>query len=445
VGARGGVWCGRPSAGVVEAGECGAPVVSVTLQSEPAGVEVLVDGVARGKTPVEAALPVGQHRLRFVAALGVAESVVEVGEGGGVWCGRPGAGVVEEGACPPPALVTLTLQSDPAGVEVLVDGVAQGKTPVTVAVAPGLRVLQFGEVQTTITAVDKDVWCARMGAQEVARGPCGPRLRIDTVSFGPASFVMGSPRDEVGRFDNEDQHTVRVPRRFALATTEVSQGLYRAVMGVNPSYETNGIGDELPVNQVSWLDAVKFCTKLSVSQGLRPAYTAPGEVDTWEDADAVRWDPEADGWRLPTEAEWELAARAAGKEAYGSTADPAQVCTFANVADDAAKAAGVGYEYFPCNDGFAKLAPVGSLAPQAGLHQMLGNVWEWTWDRYAEDITGEKVDQGGPSGGVPRVYRGGSFHVPPRLVRVAVRDGIEPSIRGDVLGLRLARSLPSAL
>ena len=329
----------------------------------------------------------------------------------------------------------------------MVDGVAQGKTPLTVAVAPGLRVLQFGEVQTTITAVDKDVWCARMGAQEVARGPCGPRLRIDTVSFGPASFVMGSPGDEVGRDGDEGQHTVRVPRRFALATTEVSQGLYRAVMGVNPSYEGNGIGDELPVNRVSWLDAVKFCTKLSVSQGLRPAYTAPGEVDTWEDADAVRWDPEADGWRLPTEAEWELAARAAGNEAYGSTSDPAQVCTFANVADEAAKAAGVGWseEWFPCGDGFAKLAPVGSLAPQAGLHQMLGNVWEWTWDRYAEDITGERVDRGGPSVGVHRVGRGGSFGDPPRNVQVADRGEVDPSYRRPGVGFRLARSLPSAL
>jgi formylglycine-generating enzyme required for sulfatase activity len=332
---------------------------------------------------------------------------------------------------------------------VAVDGGEAKALPATWALPAGSHRLAVGGGPEETVNLEADVdtrRCWQPKEQRWTEGPCQRPFNIPVVTFGPATFTMGSPADEEGRDENETQHKVTVPRRFALATTEVSQGLYREVMGTNPSRWDNGIGDDLPVNMVSWLDAVKFCTKLSLREGLTPAYSAPGEVDAWEAEDVV-WAPAADGWRLPTEAEWELAARAAGEGVYGSTSEPAEVCRFANVADASAKAKGVGFgdERFPCDDGFVWLAPVGSLRAQAGLHHMLGNVWELTWDWYAEDITGETMDAGGPAGGVYRVYRGGSFNDPPRDVRVAGRTWFDPSFPYVYLGFRLARSLPSAL
>ena len=432
---RGALW-----ASVMRSGGCG----SVAIQSTDKEFRAPLVGYVQPAHALAAAeLAVALRRDRRLDGQSGELRVVPLDQYQWPWDGLVVVLPAVDAPAKPELRFTQTLLSEPSEQRVVVDGDPRGRTPLQVELGLGEHTLRIGEVEQTVKVEREETWCGQAGG--VVRGPCGPRLRIDTVSFGPASFVMGSPGDEVGREDDEGQHTVRVPRRFALATTEVSQGLYRAVMGGNPSYEGNGIGDELPVNQVSWLDAVKFCTKLSVSQGLRPAYTAPGEVDTWDDADAVRWDPEADGWRLPTEAEWELAARAAGKEMYGSTADPTRVCAFANVADEAAQKVRPKWEVFPCNDGFGGLAPVGSLAPQAGLHQMLGNVWEWAWDRYAEDITAEEVDRGGPSGGGRRVDRGGSFSVGPELVRVASRGSLDPSVRVDNVGFRLARSLPSAL
>lgn len=276
----------------------------------------------------------------------------------------------------------------------------------------------------------------------VAQRPARQVWRLELVEVPAGTFQMGSPEGEDERDPGEARHEVRIERPFLIARTELTQGQYRAVMGVNPSVEElDGIsllGEELPVQNVSWLDAVALCNRLSEREGLRPAYEVLG--------DEVSWDRDADGYRLPTEAEWEYAARAGLDKKYGAVEADGEVCGVGNVADRKAREAFALEWGFDCDDGHAGLAPVGSFAANPwGVYDTAGNVWEWTWDRYAAYITGEVVDQGGLSGGVPRVSRGGSFVAPPWRVRVADRVGDDPSNRRDLLGFRLARSLPSAL
>ena len=120
----------------------------------------------------------------------------------------------------------------------------------------------------------------------------------DFVQINGGSFTMGSPEDERWRENDEVQHQVTVGP-YLIAKYEVSQADYRSVTGVNPSYFQ---GDNRPVEMVSWYDAVRFCNALSLSEGLEPAYSIDGTE--------VTWNRDANGYRLPTEAEWEYACRA---------------------------------------------------------------------------------------------------------------------------------------
>ena len=120
------------------------------------------------------------------------------------------------------------------------------------------------------------------------------------VRINPGTFIMGSPEDELGRWENEPQHEVTLPHDFFLAETEVTQAQWASVMGSNPSQFAGC--DDCPVEQVSWYEAVDYCNALSALESLEPAYEVNGT--------SVSWDPAATGYRLPTEAEWEYACRA---------------------------------------------------------------------------------------------------------------------------------------
>ena len=113
------------------------------------------------------------------------------------------------------------------------------------------------------------------------------------------SFRMGSPENEKGRDNDEKQHKVTISKPFLMSKTEVTQKQWQAVMGNNPSYFS---GDENPVEKVSWYDCVEFCNKLSKKEGLEQVYKISGK--------SVTWDKNKNGYRLPTEAEWEYACRA---------------------------------------------------------------------------------------------------------------------------------------
>jgi len=291
-----------------------------------------------------------------------------------------------------------------------------------------------GDEAATLTAALKP-------APSVAVAPkWSPPLDYAMVEIPAGSFTMGSPASEDGRDDDETQHPVTLTRGFWLGKTEVTQGLWASVMGDNPSEaEYKGVsllGDELPVQNVSWLDAVKFANALSAREGLEACYAISGETVTWPNG------LDCAGFRLPTEAEWEYAARAGSSGRYAGTDDERSACQYANVNTAASKKKfDWSWDAFPCEESHLGAAPVGSFRSNAwDLHDMTGNVWEWCWDRHGGYEPGENTDPVGASRGENRVYRGGSWFSSPRDARLAFRNWVTPGNRSNSLGLRLARS-----
>ena len=223
---------------------------------------------------------------------------------------------------------------------------------------------------------------------------------------------MGSPASEANRYNDEGpQHSVTVSS-FYMGKYPVTQKEYQAVMGSNPSRFN---GDNLPVEQVTWFDAVNYCNRLSQKEGLTPAYTINGEN--------VTWNSNASGYRLPTEAEWEYACRAGTTTAYN---------TGANISDNTG--------WYDTNSG-DKTHPVGQKAANAwGLYDMHGNVNEWCWDWFGAYSTGAQTDPKGASSGSGRVIRGGGWIDNAKFLRSADRLNAAPSNRRGSIGFRLVRN-----
>jgi formylglycine-generating enzyme required for sulfatase activity len=227
------------------------------------------------------------------------------------------------------------------------------------------------------------------------------------------TFTMGSPSSEKDRSSDESQHQVTVGS-FTMGKYEVTQKEWVEVMGNNPS---NFKGDTLPVETVSWNDAVEYCNKRSIKEGLVPAYRGSGNN--------ITCDFGASGYRLPTEAEWEFAARGGTKD-YLTT----EYSGSNNV--DA-----VGW--YDGNSG-GKTHPVGTKqANSLGLYDMSGNVYEWCWDWYGGYSSGSQSDPRGAVSGSSRVVRGGSWNFIAQCLRSADRGNNTPSDRGNYLGFRLVR------
>jgi formylglycine-generating enzyme required for sulfatase activity len=246
------------------------------------------------------------------------------------------------------------------------------------------------------------------------------------VRINGGTFTMGSPANEPEREDNEGpQHQVTVSA-FYMGKYEVTQKEYQEVMGTNPSYFK---GPNLPVEQVSWFDAVEYCNKRSQKEGLTPAYTISGAGNNR----AVTWNRNANGYRLPTEAEWEYACRA-GTTTPFSTGN--------NITTDQANYNG-NYPYNNNAKGAyrKKTTPVGSFAPNPwGLYDMHGNVWEWCWDWYGDYSSGAQTDPDGAASGSYRVERGGSWISDASFARSVYRGYNVPYYRiSSGFGFRLVR------
>ncbi|MEI8094540.1 MAG: SUMF1/EgtB/PvdO family nonheme iron enzyme [Spirochaetales bacterium] len=231
------------------------------------------------------------------------------------------------------------------------------------------------------------------------------------------TFLLGS---NDGNPDEAPVHRVTVSP-FLLGRTEVTQNQYQEVMGTNPSLFAQGLATQRPVERVTWYDAVNFCNKLSLREGLEPVYT----VVAGQSAPTVTQDHRKTGYRLPTEAEWEWAARgaeAAAGFAFAGSAVPDTVAW--------------------TDSKTTTTSPVGQLAPNPlGLYDLSGNVWEWCWDWYGKYSAGAQVDPLGPDAGVLKVGRGGSWRAAAWNSRVTSRSYDGPSSKGNILGFRVARSI----
>lgn len=226
----------------------------------------------------------------------------------------------------------------------------------------------------------------------------------------PQTFTMGSPTDEFGRFEDEGpQRQVTLSRGFWVADTPVTQALWEAVMGDNPSKFSGD--DARPVESVSWDDCQSFVSKLNDKV---PGLSA----------------------RLPTEAEWECACRAGAMGAtYGGDL----------VGSDADLATLDAISWYSANSQ-RQTHPVGRKSPNAwGLHDTLGNVFEWCsdyWDSSGYGSSAAVENPTGPTAGGFRVVRGGSWYGAAGGVRAACRGGYHPGYRVSFVGLRLFRDQP---
>lgn len=288
-------------------------------------------------------------------------------------------------------------------------------------VVPGLS----EPVNHAATIQQAEVWLlqSRTGAHEAAGSGTVEGADWSSPTLGKmkwinsGSFAMGSLSNELGRAEEETRHWVTVTRGFLLMEHEVTQEEWQMVMGSNPAgSEYKGVsllGNELPVQNVSWEDIQSFIQKVSVND--------------------MRL------YRLPTEEEWEYAARAGTETMYSGTSEADSVCLYGNVADGPSKAKlGLMGSVFQCEDGYVGPAPVKSFHPNAwGLYDMTGNVLEWVqnwfWE-YPED-EGDYVP--GVSGDF-RTVRGGSWYHSPVIARAAARGKRAPGDRHFALGFRLA-------
>ncbi len=242
----------------------------------------------------------------------------------------------------------------------------------------------------------------------------GIAMRVIPAGSFPMGCTKGAGECEE---DEKPPHTVTLSRSYLLGETEVTQGQWKAVMGSNPSH-FSACGLDCPVEKVSWLDAVTFANALSKKEGLESCYTVAGESVTWPKGLSCT------GYRLPTEAEWEYAARAGREIAYAGGTEVGAVA------------------WYEDNSG-GKTHPVGEMRPNGwGLHDMSGNVWEWTWDWYGAYPRAAVNDPTGAATGSIRVYRGGSWRITPQYARLVGRVGVPPGSYHSSLGLRLARSVP---
>ncbi len=244
--------------------------------------------------------------------------------------------------------------------------------------------------------------------------PGGVPLVMVRVPAG--TFQMGSPASERSRESEETLHQVTLTSDYYLGKYEVTQGQWKALMGTNPSANA-ACGDGCPVDSVSWTDARGtggFIEKLNAH------LAATGQ-------------PGAGKYRLPTEAEWERAARGGGQTrfSFGDALDGDDFC---------GQSAQSEPHLWWCANSGGKTHPVGGKQPNPyGLYDIHGNVWEWCEDWCGNYSPAPQTDPTGPATGTSRTWRGGSSHYERRACRSAMRFGYDPGGRDD-LGLRLARS-----
>ena len=421
----------------------GQPDAHLSVHSDPSGAEVTIAGIHRGRAPLELDLPAG-----------IAYPIVASLPGYATWTqsvfARTGAHL-SAAARLAPVNARVTVAGEPADAELLIDGAAHGRTPQTLtlpAVEHRVEVrksgyLSFAAVITPVAELERalqyhltpaDRGQALQESAPLIKSQIGYVLRL--VPAG--TFQMGSERREQGRRPNEGLRGVTLQRPFYMGVLPVTNGDFRRFRPAHASgfIDRQSIDlDSQPVTQVSWDDAADFCNWLSQQDQLPPAYERRGNSLA-----LIR--PVTRGYRLPTEAEWEYAARYAApgelhRFAWGD-APPVPELT-GNLAGSetgsSLPATLPGYR-----DDYPLVAPVGKFHPTAlGLHDMSGNVSQWVNDYYESYVDATPAtDPLGPAEGALHVVRGANWKTATVAeLRLAWRDGAQGP--APTLGFRVAR------
>ena len=298
--------------------------------------------------------------------------------------------------------------------------------------------VEIGREETDDMAKSDTEGESEMNAVEENDAGSQPAVQLpeEFILIQGGTFQMGSPEEEAWRSEDEIRHTVTVSD-FYMSAYELTQAEYQEITGENPSSFS---GDDLQVENISWLDAVSYCNARSEREGLTPAYTVDGVNVTWDRA--------ANGYRLPTEAEWEYACRAGTTTPFNTeTSISAEESNY------------YGHYPYEIEDNYFSqgnlttgpgeyrqtTVPVASFSPnQWGLYNMHGNVGEWVWDYYGPYPAEEQTDPAGPETGTRKVYRGGGWNDFAKNMRSAYRAAMEQDKGSFNIGIRLVLNAVSA-
>lgn len=427
------------------------------MASTPTGATLTVNGEFRGRTPLEVALaPDKSHQVRLIKeGYKATERDVEV----------ESDTLKTMTIDLAPELAVIHLMTSPEEAELLVNGEERGSATQTLNLPTHeheiiIRSVGYATYKTNITprvGVEKRFKIRLKTASEVEnmerQRKMSEQKRVikkgfqttfsgqELKLFSGGKVVMGSPRRESGRRANEGQREVSLRRPFYLARKEVSNGEFRQFLANHTSEPFRGNelnSDEQPVANVGWVTAVTYCNWLSRRDSLTPFYQIKfGEV--------LGVNPDSTGYRLPTEAEWEWAARKSTPSEtrifpWGNEYPPSgRSGPSGNYADSTA-ASIMGDTIPSYTDGFVVAAPVGSFPPSpSGLYDTGGNVAEWVHDYYdASPSNVSTVDPLGPLAGAQHVIKGSSWaHGTVTQLRFAFRDFSDR--KRDDVGFRLAR------
>ncbi|NKB34600.1 MAG: PEGA domain-containing protein [Pseudomonadales bacterium] len=416
----------------------------VFIRSNPSGASVTIGGEYKGLTPLEVALPPNQnHELTFFRT--------------GYFDGRTSIRTEpnqerELNISLEPELASVSVIAQPEDAELYVNGEFRGIANQTIelmAASQQIEIRKDGFVPYTteftsrpgldqaIRVSLKSLEQARLDQiRPVITTAAGQELKL----FYPGAYTMGASRREAGRRPNENLRDIQLEKPFYIGFREITNEQYRQFNADHTSGTVSGVtlnNENQPVVQISWAQAAAYCNWLSEQEGLPAFYEIEGE-------DIIAFNPDATGYRMPTEAEWAWVARTDGsgntlKYPWGDQLPPPE--NAGNFADVTAQNY-LGQIMFNYNDNYFASAPVGSfVANQYDIFDMAGNVSEWVHDYYgAVGAIGVEIDPVGPELGQFHTIRGSSWaHGAVTEMRLSFRDfGEEP--RDDV-GFRVARYL----
>ncbi|MEC7986157.1 MAG: formylglycine-generating enzyme family protein [Myxococcota bacterium] len=229
------------------------------------------------------------------------------------------------------------------------------------------------------------------------------------VLIPAGTFMMGSPKNELQRGEDEQEHEVTLNHNFYIGKFEVTQDIWEQYLPNRSRFR----GPRLPISDLTWFDAVSFVNAMSEKEGLEKCYVVSPNSVKWKKGYACN------GYRLPSEAEWEYATKG-GDEGIGG------------VLDEVA---------WTKNNSGKTTHPVGEKKPNGfGLYDTLGNVWEWVWDLHKDYPSTALIDPVGAKKGKFRIRRGGGYSTGAKRIRIADRYALNPENRHSFLGIRVVRT-----